>query len=98
VASDRVISVWIFARVKQQSNDLDMTKIRRRSERQMAVLAAGICEQPASILYAPQGRCHGQIDSSAAPDQGPYRLKLSVQGGCAYSAVGIRSVIAQEID
>jgi hypothetical protein len=35
MASHRVVSVWIFTRVKQQSNDLDMTKIRRQSECQM---------------------------------------------------------------
>ena len=39
--------------------------------------------------------CASQIDSSAAPDQGVHRLKLAVQGRYLYSAVGIRSVIAQ---
>ena len=80
MASHRVVSVWIFARVKQQSNDLDMTKIRRQSECQMPVLTAGLRKESTGILNAPQGRCHRQIDSSAAPDQGVHCLELTVQG------------------
>jgi hypothetical protein len=98
MASHRVVSVWIFARVKQQSYDLDMTKIRCQSECQMAVLTASARKQPMGIPDAPQGGCHRQIDSSAAPDQGVHCLDLGVQGRRLYSAVGIRSVIAQEID
>ena len=98
MASHRVVSVWIFARVKQQSNDLDVTKIRRQSERQMAILTAGARKQPTSILDAPQRRCHRQIDSSAAPDQSVHCLELAVQGRRLCSAVGIRAVIAQQID
>jgi hypothetical protein len=41
MASDWVVSVWVFARVKQQSNDLHMTKTGCQGERQMAILAAG---------------------------------------------------------
>lgn len=59
VASDRVISVWIFARIKQQTNDLDMAKIRCQSECQMAVITAGFGKQSTGILQASQGRCHG---------------------------------------
>src|SRR2546423_7847416 len=70
MASHRVVSVWIFARVKQQSNNFCMTKIRCHGECQVAVLTAGGAKQPTGILDAPQGRCHRQIDSSAAPDQG----------------------------
>src|SRR5260370_30516013 len=55
VASNRVVSVWIFARVKQQLHDLDMTKIRCQSECQMAVLTAGARKQPTGNLDAPQG-------------------------------------------
>jgi hypothetical protein len=33
MASHWVVAVWIFARIKQQSNDFDMTKIRRQTER-----------------------------------------------------------------
>ena|SRR5579864_8434564 len=98
MASQRVVSVWIFARVEQQSNDLDVTKIRGQSECQMAVLIAGARKQPAGILDAPQGRCHRQVDSSAAPDQSVQRFELAMQGGCLQSAVGIRSAVAQEID
>ena len=98
MASHRVISVWIFTRVQQQSNNLDMAKIRRRRERQMAVPAAGACQQPARILDAPQCRCHRQIDSSAARDQGVHGLELAVQSRRLCRAVEIRSVIAQQID
>jgi hypothetical protein len=31
--SQRIVSVWILSRIKQQSNDLDMSKIRRQTER-----------------------------------------------------------------
>jgi hypothetical protein len=98
MASHRVVSVWIFARVKQQPNDIDMTKIRCQSKCQLAVLRVGPRKQPTGIFDAPQGRCHRQIDSSAAPDQSVHRFELAVQGRCLCSAVGIRSVIAQEID
>ena len=64
----------------------------------MAVLTAGARKQSAGLLEASQSRCHRQIDSGAAADQDLHRLKLTVQGRCLYSAVGIRSVIAQEID
>lgn len=70
MGSDWVVTVWIFARVQQQSNNLDM----------------------------PKARCHGQIHSSAAPHPGLHCLKFAVQSRCVYSAVGIRAVIAQEID
>src|SRR6266404_7732950 len=98
MASHRVVSVWIFARVKQQSNDLDMTKIRRQSECQMPVLTAGPRKESTCIVNAPQGRCHRQIDSSAARDQGAHGLELAVQSRRLYSAFGIRSVIAEKID
>jgi hypothetical protein len=94
MASHRVVPVWIFARVEQQSNDLDMTKIRCQSESQMAVLTAGARKQPTGIFDAPQGHCHRQIDSSATPDQSVHCLELAVQGRRLYCAVGIRSVIA----
>ena len=41
MASQRVVSVWIFARVEQKSNDLDMTEIRCQIKCQMAVLRVG---------------------------------------------------------
>jgi len=78
MASDRIVSIGIFARFQQPSNDLDMTEVRRQRECQMALLTAGTGKQPAGILDAPQGRCHRQVDSSAATDQGHYRLKLAV--------------------
>jgi len=98
MAPHRVVSVWIFACVKQQPNDLDMTEIRCQSECQMAVRTAGARKEPTGILDASQGHCHRQIESSAAPDQGIHRLKLTVQSGYLDSAVRIRSVIAEEID
>jgi hypothetical protein len=98
MTSDWVVSVRIFARVQQQPNNLDMTKIRRQGERQVAVLPAGVRKQPAGVLAPPQSRCHGQIHPSAAFHECLHRLKLAMQGRCVYSAVGIRSVIAQEID
>jgi hypothetical protein len=98
MASHRVVSIWIFARVKQQSDDLDMTRIRRQSKCQMAVLTAGDCKQPMGILDASDGRRHRQIDSSATLEQGVHCLEFTVQGCHLYCAVGIRSEIAQEID
>ena len=98
MASHRVVSVWILARVKQQLNDLDMPKIRCQSERQMPVLTAGVRKEATCILNAPQCRCYRQIDSSPARDQAAHGLELAVQGRRVYSTVGIRSVIAEEID
>src|SRR5258708_29876718 len=49
MASHRVGSIWIFARVKHQSDDLRMTKIRRQRKCQMAVFTGGACKQPTGI-------------------------------------------------
>jgi len=96
--SHRVVSVWIFARVKQQSYDLDMTKIRCQSECQMAVLTAGGREQSAGLLDASQSSRNRQINPSAAPDQSVHPFELAVQSRCVNSAVRIRSVIAKQVD
>ena len=98
MASDRVVAAWIFARVKQQSNDLDMTKLRCQRERQVAVVTLGTWEQPTGLFDAPQGRGHRQINPSATPEQSVHRFQLAVHSRCMDSAIGIRSVIAKEID
>ncbi len=98
MASDRVVSVWIFARVQQQSYDLDMTKIRCQSERQMGVFIARARKQATGILEASQSSRDRQINPSAAPEQSVHRFELAVQSRCVNSAVRIRSVIAKEID
>ena len=98
MAPDRVVSIGIFARVKQQSNHLDMTKLRGQRERQVPILTAGTRKQPAGLLDASQSRRYRQINPTAAPDQSVQRFQLAVQGRSVGSAVGIRSVIAKEID
>ena len=98
MSADRVVSVWIFARVKQQPNDFDMTKLRCQRERQGAILIVGIRKQPAGLLEASQSRRSRQIDPGAALDQSVHRFQLAVQGCCVESAVGICSVITKEID
>src|SRR5260370_19661019 len=82
MASHRVVSVWIFSRVEQQSNDLDMTKTPCQSESQMAVLTAGARKQSTGLLEASQSRCHRRIDSGAAADHDRHRLKRTVQERC----------------
>ena len=98
MASHRVVSVWIFARVKQQSNDLDSTTISCQGECQVAFAIIGDWKQSAEILYMSQSRRYGQIHPSATPNQSVHRFQLAMQGCCLDSAVGICSVIAQEID
>ena len=98
MAPDRVVSIGIFARVKQQSNDLDMTKLRGQRERQVAILTVGSRKQPAGLLGASPSRRNRQINPTASPDQSIQRFQLAVQGRSVDSAVGIRSVIAKEID
>ncbi len=98
MAPDRVVSIGIFARVKQQSNDLDMTKLRGQRERQVAILAVGARKQPAGVLDASQSRRNRQINPTAAPDQSVQRFQLALQGRSVDSPVGIRSVIAKQID
>src|ERR1700730_749664 len=98
MAPDRVVSIGIFARVKQQSNDLDMTKLRGQRERQVAILTVGSRKQPAGLLDASQSRRNRQINPTAAPDQSVQRFQLAVQGRSVDSAVGIRPVIAEESD
>ena len=53
MASDWVVSVRIFPRVKQQSNNFDTSRIRRQSESQVAVLTAGACKQATGVIAPP---------------------------------------------
>src|ERR1700722_14060830 len=64
----------------------------------MAILTVRVSQQPTSILHAPQRRRQRQIDSSAALDQRAHRLEFAAQCRRTHSAVGIRSVLAQQID
>src|ERR1700704_3687294 len=98
MAPDRVVSIGIFARVKQQSNDLDVTELRGQRERQVAILTVGPRKQAAGLLDASQSRRNRQINPTATPDQSVQRCQLAVQGRSVDSAIGIRSVIAKEID
>src|SRR5258708_34990952 len=50
MAPEWVVSVWIFARVKQQSNDFDTAKLRRQGESQVAVGPIRDREQSAGNL------------------------------------------------
>ena len=70
MASHRVVSVWIFARVEQKSNDLDMTEIRCQSKCQMAVLRVGARQQPTGIFDAPQVRNNPSITLVVTPHGG----------------------------
>jgi hypothetical protein len=74
MAADRVVSVWIFAGVKQQSNDFDMAKLRCHRERQVAILLVRIRKQPAGLLDASQSCRNRQIDPGAALEQRVYRF------------------------
>jgi hypothetical protein len=70
MASHRVVSVWIFARVEQKSNDLDMTKIRCQSKCQMAVLRVGARKQPTGLFDAPRAAAlfHPGVDCKHGHD------------------------------
>jgi hypothetical protein len=82
MASDWVVSIWILACVQQQSNNLNVTKIRRQTECQMAIFSSVARNQPASVLDVAQGRRDRQIDSGAAPNQAAHGLKLAMQRRC----------------
>jgi hypothetical protein len=69
VSSDWVVSVRIFPCVKQQPNDLDMTKVRCQRERQVAILTVGIRKQPTSVARVPQGRRDRQVHMGTALEQ-----------------------------
>ena len=64
----------------------------------MAVLGGGNWKQSAGILDTSQSCHHWQIDPSPALDQSIHRLEFVVQGRRVYGAVGIGSVLAEEID
>ncbi len=76
--SHRVVSVWIFPRVEQQPNKLEVTKLRCQGECTMPVLAVGAPKRPASLVKASHSRRHCQIYPGAAPNQGVHRLELGV--------------------
>ncbi len=98
MTADGIVAVWIFARVEQQANDLDVTGIRSQSEGQMARLGVSVREQAAGVLGASQSRRHRQIDASATLNQSVDRFALTVQGSCMDGGVGIGSGIAKKID
>src|ERR1700678_589305 len=54
VESDRVVPVWIFTRVEQQPDHFDVTELRCQSQRSMAILTAGVPEQPPRVFNASQ--------------------------------------------
>ena len=68
MASDRVVAVRIFTRIQQQSNDLNLPKLRRQGERQMTVVSVSVPKQPAEVVDLPQSGRDRQIDASPAPD------------------------------
>jgi hypothetical protein len=53
MGSHWVVSVWIFARLKQYSNNVDVSKTRRHSECQVAFLTTSAFKQPAGVRAAP---------------------------------------------
>ena len=98
MAADWIVAIWIFARVQQQPNDLNMAKLRRQGERQMAVVSAGVWKEPTEVVDAPQRGCDGKVDPGAAPEQSVYCFQLAVQRRCVDCAVGVCFVIAKQID
>src|SRR5260370_2637317 len=80
MAAERIVAIWIFSRVKQQSDDFDMTKIRSQSQCQMAILTGGIRKQPAGLLKSSSSRCHRQIDLGAPLDQVLQPFQFTLQG------------------
>lgn len=78
MAADRVVTVWIFARIQQESNDLNMTEIGRQGERQVAILRASAGKQATRVLDTAKRRSDRQIYRRAEGKQCVHRLKLSV--------------------
>jgi len=77
-------TVWIFA-LKQQSNDLDMTKIRAKVS---AKCGPHCCLRKESTgISTRPGRCHRQIDSSAGAIKAR-TARIAVQSRRLYSAFG----------
>src|SRR5271167_453414 len=64
----------------------------------MASTTISDAKQPAEILDAPQSGCDRKVDPRSTPDQGPHRFHLSVQRRCVECTVGVRSVIAKQVD
>ena len=69
MSSGRVVSVGIFARVQQRSNNLHMTELRRHRQSQVSLLWARSCEKMAEFSYATESSCNGQVEFRAVPDQ-----------------------------
>lgn len=56
VESNRVVPVWIFARVEQHPDNFGVTKLRCQGKRAMAIVGVGARKQPASVVNASQRR------------------------------------------
>ena len=54
VEPDRVVAVWIFARIEQQPDDLKMAKLRCQRERTMPILMAGTRKQSKGVFGTSQ--------------------------------------------
>src|SRR5580704_5036049 len=98
MAAYGVVTVGVFARVEQHADNLDAIELRRQGKRQVAVARAGDGKHVAEILDAAQCGRDRQIDASAVPDQSVSRFQLAVQHCWFESAVGVRSMVAEQID
>ena len=62
----------------------------------MTIFGTGAGQQSARVLNTPESRRDRQINAGAPAKQSAGGLELAVRGG--HPAVGIRSVVAEQID
>src|SRR6185437_11747433 len=70
-----VVPVWIFARIKQRSNDLNVAKLRCQGKRPVAIHIAGPWKQWKYGFGLSQCGGQGQIKPGPSPDQSVHCLK-----------------------
>ena len=68
--SVRVVPVWIFTRIEEQAQDLDVAELRGQRQSSMARLGIGTWQHTNHCFdTAEAGRRREVIDARAAPDQ-----------------------------
>jgi hypothetical protein len=97
MAADWVISVGIFARIQQQSNDFDVSKLRGQASARVAVVAVADGSNRRKSAMRPRAAAIGK--SIGAPRRiKAFSASISPCKAAACRAIGNRSVIAEKID
>ena len=94
----RIEAIRVLSQVEQQLDDAEMTELGRPRKGEMPVLRRGGRRSSAGLINPTRCGCYSAINSRPSCDQGVDRLELPVPQCCAHRGIGVRSVIAKQID